>query len=168
MNITFLHGLGQTPQSWEKTASYLPESVTADCIDLFHLCAETTYPALYQAFAQRCGTAPLHLCGLSLGAILALDFAVRHSGQVRSLTLIAPQYKMPRLLLGIQNLIFRFLPEKAFVETGLAKQDILRLTSSMTALDFRQKVQQVTCPTLIMYGEKDSANQKAAQEREEN
>ena len=31
MDVTFLHGLGQSPQDWAETVAHLPENVTADC-----------------------------------------------------------------------------------------------------------------------------------------
>lgn len=162
MNVTFLHGLGQTSESWLKTTAHLPETIGAECYNLFQFRGEISYPNLYHAFEQSCGTRAVHLCGLSLGAVVALNFAVGHRQQVESLVLIAPQYKMPRFLLGIQNFIFRFLPDKAFSETGLAKRVILRLTASMAALDFRQELKRISCPVLIVCGEKDRANRKAA------
>lgn len=164
MDVTFLHGLGQSSKSWTETISRLPKTIHANCFDLFPPGGRIGYSELYHAFETRCGTVPQHLCGLSLGAVVALNFAIDHGKQVESLVLIAPQYKMPRVLLKVQNLVFQFLPEKSFAETGLNKQDLLYLTSSMKALDFRQKLEQISCPVMIVCGEKDRANQKAARE----
>lgn len=55
---------------------------------------------------------PLRICGLSLGALLAIDFAIRHEEKVDSLVLIGAQYKVPSLLIDFQNLIFRCMPNK--------------------------------------------------------
>ena len=104
------------------------------------------------------------LCGLSLGAVLALDYAIRCPERVAGLVLVAPQYKMPRALLRLQNAVFRIMPERAFAQTGLGKRDILRLTASMMDLDFRNGLARVDCPALILVGERDSANRKAARE----
>lgn len=164
MDVTFLHGLGQSPESWAETVAGLPERVHADCFGLFQSGSKISYPELYHGFETHCGTAPLHLCGLSLGAVVALNFAMEHGKQVESLALIAPQYKMPRFLLGVQNLIFRFFPEKSFAETGLTKQNMRYFTASMAALDLQQGLEQISCPVLVVCGEKDKANQKAARE----
>lgn len=64
---------------------------------------------------------PLRICGLSLGALLAIDFAIRHEEKVDSLVLIGAQYKVPSLLIDFQNLIFRCMPNKVFESMGLPK-----------------------------------------------
>ena len=64
---------------------------------------------------------PLRICGLSLGALLAIDFAIRHEEKVDSLVLIGAQYKVPSLLIDFQNLIFGCMPNKVFESMGLSK-----------------------------------------------
>ena len=104
MQSIFVHGLGQLSSSWLPVLSHLPANIPADCPDLTSLlaCQEITYPGLYQAFSDYCDqqNSPLYLCGLSLGAVLSLNYTVEHPQKVKSLILIAPQYKMPRLLLS--------------------------------------------------------------------
>ena len=56
------------------------------------------------------------------------------------------------------------MPERAFAQTGMGKRDVLRLTASMMDLDFRNGLARVDCPALILVGERDSANRKAARE----
>ena len=91
-------------------------------------------------------------------------FRSRRPGKVAGLVLIAPQYKMPRGLLRLQNIIFRLMPERAFAGAGMGKRDTIRLTTSMMELDFRQQLGRVACPVLVLTGEKDAANRKAAGE----
>ncbi len=167
MNLLLLHGLGQGPGSWDGVLDALGPDPGAACPDLFGLCGGAPdYPALYAAFEDYAGAlpAPVLLCGLSLGAVLALDYAIRCPERVAGLVLVAPQYKMPRALLRLQNAVFRIMPERAFAQTGLGKRDILRLTASMMDLDFRNGLARVDCPALILVGERDSANRKAARE----
>ncbi len=167
MNLLLLHGLGQGPGSWDGVLDALGPDPGAACPDLFGLCGGAPdYPALYTALEDYAGAlpAPVLLCGLSLGAVLALDYAIRRPERVAGLVLVAPQYKMPRTLLRLQNAVFRIMPERAFAQTGLGKRDILRLTASMMDLDFRNGLARVDCPALILVGEKDAANRKAARE----
>lgn len=167
MNLLLLHGLGQGPGSWDGVLDALGPDPGAACPDLFGLCGGAPdYPALYAAFEDYAGAlpAPVLLCGLSLGAVLALDYAIRRPERVAGLVLVAPQYKMPRALLRLQNAVFRMMPERAFAQTGLGKRDILLLTASMMDLDFRNGLARVDCPALILVGERDSANRKAARE----
>lgn len=167
MNLLLLHGLGQGPGSWDGVLDALGPDPGAACPDLFGLCGGAPdYPALYAALEDYAGALPepVLLCGLSLGAVLALDYAICRPERVAGLVLIAPQYKMPRALLRLQNAVFRMMPERAFAQTGLGKRDILRLTASMMDLDFRNGLARVDCPALILVGEKDAANRKAARE----
>ncbi len=166
MNIIFLHGLGQSPASWNGTVSSLSSNIKADCPDLFGLWKgkDITYEKIYLSFEMYLDafSEPVILCGISLGAVLALNYAINHTEKVKSLILIAPQYKMPRLLLKLQNIIFRIMPENSFLSTGMEKKDIIRLTNSMMKLDFQDNLGNILCPTLIICGKKDSANIKAA------
>ena len=164
MRQIFLHGLGQGPDSWEEVISSLEDKPT--CLDLYSFFREkeTTYQNLYQGFSDYCGEEkmPLVLCGVSLGAVLALHYALEHPERVSALLLAAPQYKMPWGLLTAQNLLFRLMPAKAFVEMGLRKKEVIALTNSMNEIDLSPRLGGLPCPALILCGEKDRTNRKAA------
>ena len=84
----FLHGLGQGPSSWDKILSCLPEEKNVFCPDLFRFFGgeECTYQNLFGSFSRYCEKVkePFHLCGLSLGAVLALHYGICHPQKVRS------------------------------------------------------------------------------------
>jgi len=165
VKIVLLHGLGQSAQDWNAVLAQLPDG-PIDCPELFSLLeAETTYPNLLQGLEQRYAeeSEPLLLCGLSLGAVLALDFAIRHGEQVAGLVLMAPRYHVSSWLVDFQNLIFRGMPERAFQGMGLSKKDAIALTRSMRKLDLRDGLDRVTCPVTILCGKKDKANREAAE-----
>ena len=69
---------------------------------------------------------------------------------------------MPKGLLRFQNAVFRLMPQRAFQEMGLSKRDVIGLTRSMLDLDFREDLGKVSCPVLVLCGERDKANRKAA------
>lgn len=164
----FIHGLGQTQSSWDSSISFLSENILASSLDLTALCSsgEISYQDLYNSFENYCDSfsAPLNLCGISLGAILALNYAIKHSEKVQSLVLIAAQYKMPRLLLKFQSMIFRFMPRASFSNMGFSKSDFISLTNSMIDLDFSNFIMNISCPTLIVCGQRDNANKRAARD----
>lgn len=166
MKRIFVHGLGQTPKSWEKTIAYCAVAEDSVCPNLAELIRgkDASYGNLYAAFSGFCNQygAPFGLCGLSLGGVLALHYAIDHPARVHSLALLAAPYKMPAALLRFQNLIFHFMPESAFQQTGFRKADFLQLCESMMELDFSASLKKISCPTLIVCGEKDSANRKSA------
>lgn len=167
MKTVILHGLGQTPQAWNAVTGQAP-SVDIDCPTLFSA-GETgalTYARILAGLEARyaCTPEPLRLCGLSLGAVLALDYTIRHPDQVAALILIAGQLRSPRLLLTLQNLIFRCLPKKMFQDMGISKKEAIGLTRSMCSLDLTPGLERVTCPVDVVCGERDRANQRAARQ----
>ncbi len=167
MKQIYIHGLGQTPESWDETIRKLALQ-NSICPDLGEMIRgkEVTYPNLYAAFSDLCDRADgkVDLCGLSLGSVLALHYATEHPDRVNSLVLIAAQYKMPRMLLRFQNLFFHWMPESRFVQTGFGKAGFLRLCKTMMGLDFRKSLSKISCPVLVVCGEKDRANQRASAE----
>lgn len=167
MHWIFLHGLGQTPASWEKVLDKMGTREESLCPDLAAMCQEerTAYPDLYQGLCRVCSQTegPVNLCGLSLGGVLALHYAIDHPEKVNSLVLIAAQYKMPRALLMIQNLLFHFMPESMFQSSGFGKKAFIRLCSAMRDLDFTGSLEKVSCKALVLCGGRDKANRKAAE-----
>lgn len=166
MRYVFVHGLGQNSSSWWETISYMGKATQVLHPDLFGIMEEReiTYNNLYVAFSEYIEelSEPVIIIGLSLGAVLALNYALDHPQKVQSLVLIAGQYKMPKLLLKLQNIVFRFMPESSFKKLGSSKNDLMKLSKSMMELDFSKDLKRVPCNTLVLCGEKDKANKKAA------
>lgn len=166
MKQIYVHGLGQTPASWEKTILNLKSKEQCICPNLAEMIQgkEVKYEALYEAFSNLCKEIdePIDLCGLSLGGVMALNYAIDHPEKINSLVLIAAQYKMPKGLLQFQNILFRFMPESMFEQMGFGKREFIQLCKTMMELDFSKSIHRVSCPILIIYGEKDSANKKAS------
>lgn len=166
MKYILLHGMGQNASSWDKTISFLPDNIEIVCPELsdFFVEGNCCYGQLYSSFCEYCNdfSEPLNLCGLSLGAVLALNYAIDFPQRVQSLILIAPQYDMPKFLLKVQNVLFKFMPESQFKDIGLTKKDFITLTNSMADMDFTSGLENVYCPVLVLCGEKDNVNKKAA------
>lgn len=166
MTYVFIHGLGQTSSSWDEVIARLPANtqIYRPCLDTVLKDRPITFKNLYKSFENECGhiEKPLYLCGISLGAVLALQYTLNDPQSVKSVILIAPQYKMPKLLLGIQNIIFRILPQAAFDSMGFSKKDMILLTASMKEIDFTPMLSSIICPSFIICGQKDKANLNAA------
>jgi len=161
-----LGGLGQASSSWQSTISCLKNPKSVKCPDLWTPLSgkALTYANVYEGFADYCNgiSGKLNLCGLSLGGVLALNYAIEHPDKVQSLVLIGAQHKMPKSLLNLQNIIFGLMPSRFFAKTGMKKSDIIALTTSMMDLNFSAQLKTISCKTLIACGEKDYANKKAS------
>ncbi len=159
-----IHGLGQDSGAWEEVCQALG-SGGWKTPDLFALAKGPglDYPKLYRAFAACCdgcgGT--LNLCGLSLGGLLALDYAKARPEKVASLVLIEVPHRIPKFLFALQGLMFRLMPASSFASLGTDKASFIGLVDSMRTLDILQGAGRVHCRTLLLCGVKDKPNRKS-------
>ena len=162
----FVHGSGHKATSWEKTISYMTNNEDIVCPNLSSILEgkEASYENLYSSFVKYCNEfdGQIHLCGLSLGGILALNFALDFPQKVKTLVLIGTPYKVPKVAFRFQNIIFRFLPKSIFETMAFDKKNTFALGDTMKNLDFSDRVKNIKCPTLILCGKKDSANMESA------
>lgn len=171
MKLVCFHGLGQNQKSWEKV---IAKSNLQDCSaypDLYELIRDKPSDCrnLYESLWEYCDQLDddLILCGLSLGAVLALNCSIDHPEKIKGLVLIAPQFRMPKALLKFQNAVFRLMPTSSFHSSGMDKKEMIRLCSSMAELDFTESLNCISCPVLVLCGSQDKANQKAAEKLSE-
>ncbi len=161
-----IHGSGHKAASWNETISHMENSDDILYPNLVSILEgkEASYVNLYSSFTEYCDKidGPVHLCGISLGGILALNYALDFPEKTKTLILIGTPYKIPKAAFAFQNMIFRFLPESVFENMAFNKKDTFALGNSMKSLDFSSRVQNVKCPTLIICGKKDNANMKSA------
>ena len=164
--VILIHGSGHKAASWNETVSRLDCRGDVLCPELSSLLMgkEASYPNLRAAFGAYCAQAggPVHLCGLSLGGILALDYTLEHPEAVKTLVLIGTPHKVPKAAFALQNVVFRLLPQSTFASMAFDKKNTFALGNSMRDLDFSGRVQKIRCPTLILCGEKDRANIQSA------
>lgn len=166
MKKIFVHGSGHRAASWNETVKNMKCGEDILCSDLAAVLngKEAVYANLYASVTEYCNRVDgqIDLCGISLGGILALNYAIDFPKKVSSLILIGTPHKVPKAMFAIQNIIFKFLPESVFENMAMNKRDTFLLGNSMKNLDFSNSVQNVKCPALIICGEKDRANMKSA------
>lgn len=167
MKNILIHGLGQNSKDWDTIKNELETRGISPIVpDLFDLTKgrELDYPTVYQALSELCESYKdkLNLCGLSLGGLLALNYAIQYPRKINSLVLIGTPFEIPKGLLKFQNIVFRFMPKAAFQNMGVSKKDFTRLSNSMTNLNFMELVATLGCPALILCGAKDKTNMESA------
>ena len=172
MKKILIHGSGHKAASWDKVISYMnnDKDILYPNLSTILNGKEASYDNLCNFFAEYCNKidGKMDLCGLSLGGILALNYAIDYPNKVEKLVLIGTPYRVPKVMFSIQNVIFKFLPKKIFETMAFNKKDTFILGNTMKKLDFSNRVKNVKCPTLIICGEKDSSNIKSAHYLAEN
>lgn len=166
--VVFLHGIGVGPESWDAQLAALPEVYEGYAPRIPGLVGDAAGFTLSTAAADviadldRRGVERAHLCGLSLGAMLALQIAVDHPERVASLTLSGGQVHPSRALMVLQSGIMRLLPERMVAPDGLSKKGTLAILDAMARVDFRPHLAGVMTPTLVLCGSNDKPNLPAA------
>lgn len=167
MKNILIHGLGQNSKDWDTIKNELEtRGISSVAPDLFDLAKgrKLDYPTVYQAFSELCESYQdkLNLCGLSLGGLLALNYAIEHPKKINSLVLIGTPYEIPKGFLKLQNFVFKFMPQSVFQNMGISKKDFIHLSNSMANLNFMELAATLGCPALILCGAKDKTNMGSA------
>ncbi|HJJ16161.1 MAG TPA: alpha/beta hydrolase [Clostridiaceae bacterium] len=168
-----VHGLGQNETSWNEVKNQLNNNgINVETPNLFSIVKnyQVNYENMYKTFADYCNSfkEKLNLCGLSLGGILSIDYAIEYPEKVNSIILIGTTYEIPKRMFKLQNFIFKFMPKSTFENMGIKKNDFINLTNSMEDLDIKSKVDNIKCPALILCGEKDNVNMESAKQLNRN
>ena len=160
--VLFLHGLGETPQAWNGVINEF-ESIDALTPTVFDQPSGTPW-SLHERTDELAASLndPVDVVGLSLGAVMGLDLAIRHPHMVRSLFLSAPQARPPKALMCIQSVLMRVLPERLVCPPQISKQQLLEILRQISAIDFEPELGNIMVPTTIACGVKDRANLPAA------
>jgi 3-oxoadipate enol-lactonase len=188
-SIVLLPGAGLPRQMWQPQLASLSVRYRVVVADLPGLDPDEDIPftvsgaatAIADLVRTRVG-GPVHVCGLSLGAIVATQMALDAADVVRSLVLSGGQVRPPRLLMALQRLIVGALPANRLVSVSssirarypdvaaaaltqqmrVGKTGILHMLREASKVDFRSRLAEITAPTLVLCGARDRANLPAA------
>ena len=167
MGNILIHGLGQNETSWNLVETELKNNnIKVEKPNLYSIIKneKINYTTMFQKFVDYCNSFDdkLNLCGLSLGGILALDYAKKFPDKVNSIILVGTPYKIPKILFKIQGIIFHLMPKATIEKIGCSKKDFISLVNSMSDLDIASNLDKVKCKTLILCGVKDNQNMESA------
>jgi 3-oxoadipate enol-lactonase len=139
--------------------------------------------AAVAALVRTHGALPVHLCGLSLGAMVALQVYQQDPDIVASLALSGGQVHPNPLLMGVQRVIMAAIPERQFTDSmptffkeryptlvevaqaegkRIGKRGIIQVTHEVGRADYRRLLPNITVPTLVMCGSRDRVNLPAS------
>ena len=159
MKLIFLHGLGQSAESWKEVRNLLTD-YPSEAIELFPSGVSSYQKAkerVYQHLAQE--TEPFVLIGLSLGAALALELSSYDLPNLRALVLSGCPLKLAgNILFYVQLLIFKLLPKRVFEKQGADKALMVGVSEELKTLDLTDISRTCPYPTLLICGSKDKPN----------
>jgi pimeloyl-ACP methyl ester carboxylesterase len=188
--LLFLHGVGSSRQTWRRQLDFFSErylSVAMDCrgygesVTSINTVSMTAFAADAAALIRDLGRGPAHVCGLSMGGIVALTLWRDAPEVIGSLVLAdtwahhptaaaAQEQRLAQIdSTSMSNLARQRMPAvygphaaADLVERGVRlfaaiRKDVYRSASAdLWIADRRQVAATVTVPTLILVGELDS------------
>ena len=159
MKLVFLHGLGQSAESWKEVRNLLTD-YPSEAIELFSSevnSYQKIKERVYQHLAQE--TEPFVLIGLSLGAALALELSSYDLPNLQGLVLSGCPLKLAgNILFKIQLMIFKLLPKSFFEKRGANKALMVGVSEELKILDLTDIAEICPYPTLLICGSKDKPN----------
>ena len=159
MKLIFLHGLGQSAESWKEVQELLAD-YPSEALDLFPTGITSYQEAkerIYQHLSEE--TEPFVLIGLSLGAALALELSSYDLPNLRALVLSGCPLKLAgNILFYVQLLIFKLLPKRVFEKQGADKALMVGVSEELKTLDLTDISRTCPYPTLLICGSKDKPN----------
>ena len=159
MKLIFLHGLGQSAESWKEVQELLAD-YPSEALDLFPTGITSYQEAkerIYQHLSEE--TEPFVLIGLSLGAALALELSSYDLPNLRALVLSGCPLKLAgNILFYVQLLIFKLLPKRVFEKQGADKVLMVGVSEELKTLDLTDISRTCSYPTLLICGSKDKPN----------
>ena len=159
MKLIFLHGLGQSADSWKEVQELLVD-YPSEALELFPSGVASYQEAkerIYQHLSEE--TEPFVLIGLSLGAALALELSSYEIPNLQSLVLSGCPLKLAgNIPFYIQLLIFKLLPKKVFEKQGADKAFMVGVSEELKTLDLTDISRTCPYPTLLICGSKDKPN----------
>lgn len=161
MKLIFLHGLGQSAESWKEVQELLAD-YPSEALDLFPS-GVATYQEAKERIYQRLTveTEPFVLIGLSLGAALALELSSYDIPNLQALVLSGCPLKLAgNIPFYIQLLIFKLLPKRIFEKQGEGADKALMVgvSEELKTLDLRESARNCPYPSLLICGSQDKPN----------
>lgn len=166
--MVFLHGLGQTPQSFSDQVRDLPSDLPAAAPWLRGMRPGSAHTfSVRDSAAEVSSAITMHsadrayLVGVSLGGLVALQAGLDDE-RVAGLVLCAAQVSPPQWALKAQGLAIRLASRRRLAARGVNKEALLETMRALAETDVSGRLEEVAAPTLVLCGSKDRANQPAA------
>ena len=167
--VIFLPGFGQMPTDWQDQVTALPTGWRGYVPWLAGLKpTDKTGFELNRAVGgivtmmEMQGIKHAHICGLSVGSVVALRLAADYPELVDRLVLASGQVTPRKSFMKLQLAVMKRTPEAKFLAQGLTKSKAIDAFASLAALDLRGDLPKVKASTLVLTGSRDQPNAPTA------
>ncbi|WP_426246886.1 alpha/beta fold hydrolase [Nocardioides sp. LHG3406-4] len=163
-HVVFLHGLGQTPQSWQEQVVALPQGWTASApwvhgLDLAgsHDFDVDAAVAAVVTGLDAGGVRRAHVVAVGLGAVVATRLAARFAARVDRMVLSGGQVRQSGLAGWLQPRLLGRVSDQRMQSQGINRARVMAVVRALRDLDLREDLPQVVAPTLVVHGSTDRA-----------
>jgi 3-oxoadipate enol-lactonase len=144
--LVFLHGMGTGPEAWRPQVDAFTSSRRV-LTPALELSAEFSIAAEARRLWHLTESTPVDLCGLSLGALVALRASLDEPDHVRRLALCAGFAALPPSLRALQAVL-----------GSVSRASSRAVFREGRRFDVTQELDRLTMPVLVLVGERDRAN----------
>lgn len=169
--LVFLHDMADTPLTWQDQVGALPEGWRPLTPWLRGMKPIDKEDFDLQAAADALGVIPLEhgvesfaICGMGLGAAVALRAAADSPAMVSGLVLVNPLIAPPGAVLKMQKAALRMTPRSRLAAQNIDKDHLRAAMDVLATLDLDDALEHVDCPTLVVSSQAQPATQKHATE----
>ena len=167
--LVFLHDMADTPLTWQDQVGALPEGWRPLTPWLRGMKPIDKADFDLQAAADALSVIPLEhgvesfaICGVGLGAAVALRCAADSPAMVSGLILVNPLIAPPGAVLKMQKAALRMTPRSRLAAQNVDKDHLLAAMDMLATLDLGDALTEVDCPTLVVSSQAQPATQKLA------
>lgn len=167
--LVFLHDMADTPLTWQDQVGALPEGWRPLTPWLRGMKPIDKEDFDLQAAADALSVIPLEhgvesfaICGVGLGAAVALRCAADSPAMVSGLVLVNPLVAPPGPVLKMQKAALKMTPRSRLAAQNVDKDHLLAAMDMLATLDLEEAPEQVQCPTLVVASSDQPATRKVA------
>ena len=162
--LVLLHGLGTGPEAWQPQVEALAATREVIAPPLGLSPAFTVEEEAAQVW--RSLEAEVDLCGLSLGALVALRAALDQPSRVGRLVLCAGFASLPRRFRLLQSALgaaVAVVPGRT-LPAGLDRRTVGAVFRAGHSFDVSAELDRLTMPVLVLVGERDRPNRRLSRD----
>ncbi len=98
------------------------------------------------------------VCGVGLGALVALQLAAAQPDLVDRLVLVTRQTRQSAILMSLPAAVLRLVPATVALRLGIGAAQVIALLDEVRSVDFTGLAKTVQTPTVVLCGARDRLN----------